>query len=622
MGCGFIPYPIFYIPKGGKYMAFNPYFFCDSPLPMELIQKALKELEYIKPTLENVKNKIDALVADLDGTIKDEVTRVIDNMYASGELGAVIAQAIANSMTGKSGNIDLSHMGYILHKAHSWAFSNLPPVDQAFTIDEEYYNSLQGNSVFMINGNLYWACAYVCQNGSHFETNNAIRMYIYTINQDGSLSYITDREFAGVGHANGVGYCNGYIYITSNSIAGSGGGLTTNVCRISFDGENLGGVWSSTYNKYTVEVKTPTGVEGEFTDFVCGYNDSIYFADSNMSIYTFDWESGVATKVYNRINGIEGYTGDGMSVTEDYIYMGASGYRIKRYNKQLGYVDWVYQLPTKANNGAFKIGEVEGFTVINGILYLAGGYNLSGMSTKYNTYSVTHFYRQNLSTNDITIPALINWTNGYVMENAIFTTTGAIPSDRDNPRHISNTTDYLNTNSIQMALDLIESNNYIQRATISIRQRRNTETIDIRTTKPITIDGTYYRNNIENGVSPSIGHIYTAANTSLYILNIIINNRLPEDISNSNATDNCICSIGGIISIQNCAFSTGLITNNSNVKYAIKAYHGTLNARTDEIYSTNPEQWETLRVNLGVTGAKYTAGSDIICNINQTVTGN
>jgi hypothetical protein len=603
-------------------MAFNPYFFCDSPLPIELIQKALKELDYINPTLEEVKNKVDALVADLDGTIKDEVTKVINNMYESGELGAVIAQAIANSMTGKSGNIDLSHMGYILHKAHSWAFSQLPPVDQAFTIDEEYYNALQGNSVFMVNGNLYWACAYVCQNGSHFEKNNAIRMYIYTINQDGSLSYITDREFAGVGHANGVGYCNGYIYITSNSIAGSGGGLTTNVCRISFDGENLGGVWSSTYNKYTVEVKTPTGVEGEFTDFICGYNDVIYFADSNMSIYTFDWDSGVATKVYNRINGIEGYTGDGMSVTADYIYMGASGYRIKRYNKQLGYVDWVYQLPTKPNNGAFKIGEVEGFTVINGILYLAGGYNLSGLSTKYNTYSVTHFYRQNLATNDITVPALINWSNGYVMENSIFTTTGAIPSDRDNPRHIANSLDYLNTNSVQMALDLIESNDYIQRAIISIRQRRNTETIDIRTTKPITIDGSYYRTNIEKGVSPSIGHIYTASNTSLNIINIIINNRLPEDISNSNATDNCICSNGGLISIRNCAFSTGLITNNANVKYAIKAYNGTINARTDESYSTNPEQWESLRVALGVTGAKYTGGSNIIRNINQTVTGN
>lgn len=607
-------------------MAFNPFFYNDSPLPLELIHKALTELDYINknvlPTVDELKTKVDKLIADLDDAIKGDIQNIINDMYESGELGEIIGQAIAQSMTGKSGNIDLSHMGYILHKAHSWASSNLPPVDQSFTIDEEYYNALQGNSVFMINGNLYWACAYVCQNGSHFETNNAIRMYIYTINQDGSLSYITDREFAGVGHANGVGYCNGYIYITSNSLAGAGGGLTTNVCRISFDGDNLGGVWSSTYNKYTVEVKTPTGVEGEFTDFICGYNDVIYFADSNMSIYTFDWGSGVATKVYNRINGIEGHTGDGMSVTEDYIYMGASGYRIKRYNKQLGYVDWVYQLPTKANNGAFKIGEVEGFTVINGILYLAGGYNLSGMSTKYNTYSVTHFYRQNLSTNDITIPALINWTNGYVMENAVFTTTGAIPSDRDNPRHISNTTDYLNTNSIQMALDLIESNDYIRRGVISPRQYRNTETIDIRTTKPITIDGSYYRNNINIGTSPSIGHIYTASNTSVYIVNVTFNNRLPEDISNSNATDNCICSIGGVVSVRNCAFPTGLITNSPNVKYAIKAYHGALNARTDESYSTNPEQWETLRVGLGVGEAKYTAGSDIIRNINQTVTGN
>lgn len=607
-------------------MAFNPYFFCDSPLPMELIQSAIAELRILSPTVAEVKAKVDKLIEDLDDNldenIKKEVTRVINNMYESGELSTVIGQAIANSMTGKTGNIDLSHMGYILHKAHSWAFSNLPPQDQAITIEEEYYNALQGNSVFMIDGNLYWACAYVCQNGSHFEKNNAIRMYVYTINQDGSLSYITDREFAAVGHANGVGYCNGYIYITSNSIAGTGGGLTKTVSRISFDGDNLGGVWSSTYNKYSVEEKTPTGVEGDFTDFVCGYNNVIYFADSNMSIYTFDWDTGVATKVYNRINGIEGYTGDGMSVTEDYIYMGASGYRIKRFNKKLGYIDWVYQLPTKPNNGAFKLGEVEGFTVINGVLYLAGAYNLSGLSTKYNTYSVTHFYRQNLANNNITVPSLINWSNGYVMENATFTLTGALPSDRDNPRNITNTNEYMITNSIQMALDLIESNDYIKRGVLSIRQRRNTETIDIRTTKPIRIDGSYYRNNIEDNVSPSIGHIYTATNTALYLNNVIINNRLPDDISNSNATDNCICLIGGMISLINCAFPTGLITNGSSVKYAIKAYNGVINARTDEQYATNPEQWQTLRVNLGVTGAIYTAGTSIVRNINQTVTGN
>lgn len=604
-------------------MAFNPFFFNDSPLPMELIYKALKELEGLTPTVAELKAQVDKLVAELDDAIRDEVARVIQDMYDSGELAEIIGNAIANSMVGKNGNIDLQHMGYILHKAHSYAYSTLPPEDADLTYQEELYNALQGNCVFEIAGNMYWACAYVCQNGyDAAEHNNAIRLYVYTINQDGSLSYVTDREFAAVGHANGLGYLDGYIYITSNSKSGSGGGYTKDVSRVSFDGENLGGTWDSTYNKYVVETRTPTGVDGSWTDFVNGFDGKIWFADSFMNIYTFDWDSSVATKVYDHINGLEGYTGDGMSITEDYIYMGATGYRIKRYNKRLGYVDWVYQLPVKCNNGAFKIGEVEGFTVINGVLYLAGGYNLSGRSKTYNTYSVTHFYRQNLATNNLPIVAMVNWSNGYVMEQAVFTITGNLPSDRDNPRHITNTTEYLNTNSIQMALDLIETNDYLQRGIISVRQRRNTETIDVRTTKPVNIDGTYYRNNIESGVSPSVGHIYTYTNTSLYLINIIVNNRLPADIDDSNINTNCVCSLGGTISIQNCAFPTGLNTNAIGVRYAVLAYHGVLNVRTDADYATNPEQWVTYREANGVTNPAYAGGSDVVRNINQEVTGN
>lgn len=608
-------------------MAFNPFFFNDSPLPLELIHKALAELDYINkntlPTVDELKAKVDQLIADLDGAIKDEVQRVINDMYESGELGQIIGQAIAQSMTGKSGNFDLQHMGYSLHKAHSYAYSTLPDADASLTYEEELYNALQGNCVFEINGNMFWACCYVCQNGySVAENNNAIRLFVYTINQDGSLSYITDREFAAVGHANGMGYLDGYLYITSNSIAGSGGGVTTDVARVSFDGERLGGVWDETYQKYAVEKRTPTGVEGNFTDFACGFNGNLYFCDSNMSIYTFDWETSEATKVYNRINGLEGYTGDGMSITDDYIYMGTSGYRIKRYNKTLGYVDWVYELPVKPNNGAFKLGEVEGFTVLNGVLYVAGFYNLAGKSKVYNTYSVTHFYRQNLANNNYTIPALINWSNGYTMETATFTVTGNLVNDTDNPRHITNTTEYLNTNSIQMALDLIESNDYIRRGIISPRQRRNTETIDIRTTKPITIDGSYYRTNIESDTSPSIGHIYTASNTSVYILNVIFNNRLPADISDSSINTNCIASLGGIISVENCAFSTGLVTNAVGVRYAIVGYRGVINVRTNADYATDPEDWVTYRTAGGVTSPAYVAGSDCVRNINQTVTGN
>jgi hypothetical protein len=106
------------------------------------------------------------------------------------------------------------------------------------------------------------------------------------------------------------------------------------------------------------------------------------------------------------------------------------------------------------------------------------------------------------------------------------------------------------------------------------------------------------------------------------MIDIIVNNRLPADMNDANATDNCICSLGGIISVQNCAFATGLITNSITVRFAVKAYHGTLNVRTDQSYSTNPEQWETYREAAGVSNPAYTAGSVIIRNINNTVTGN
>lgn len=567
-----------------------------------------------------VAQELEKIIGDLDDEIKKQVIAKINEMYNSGELGEIIGQAIAQSMTGKTGDIDLQHIGYILHKAHSYAYSTLPDASFNPSIQEELFSALQGNCVFEIDGNLYWACAYVCQNGSTHENNDAIRLYVYTINQNGSLNYVTNREFAAVGHANGLGYLDGYIYITSNS---KGGGYTIDVSRVSFDGENLGGTWSSTYNKYVVETRTPTGIEGDWTDYICGFDNQLYLVDSFMSLYTFDWATSTATKIIDRMNGLEGYTGDGMSVTAHYIYMGATGYRIKRYNRALGYIDWVYQLPVKPNNGAFKIGEVEGFTVLNGVLYLAGFYNLSGVSKAYCTYSVTHFYRQNLATNGYKIPALVNWTNGYIMEvGGVFVTEGALPSDTDNPKHVTTTEEYLHTNSVQMALDLIETNDYLQRGTISIRQRRNTETIDIRTTKPVNINGSYYRNNIESGVCPSIGHIYTASNTSIFIIDIIIDNRLPSDMGDTNAIDNCICSLGGCMSVQNCVFPTGLNTNAITVKYAIKAYRGLINARTDATYSTTPENWVTYRTQNGVENPSFIAGSDTVRNVNGTVTGN
>lgn len=602
-------------------MPFNPFFYCDSPLPMELIHKALLELKTLSPTVAELKEKVDKLIADLDDGIRDEVARVINEMYENGEFRSIIAQEIAQSITGKSGNIDLAHMGYILHQAHSYGVSKLPPEDAQLTVDEELFSALQGNCVFNIAGNKYWACCYVCQNGSQYDTGNAARIYVYTINNNNTLSYVTDKEFAALGHCNSMTFLNGYLYISPNSYAGTGGGTTTDVHRISFDGTTLGGNWHPASQTYRAETQTPTGwiYNTAYSDHIYAYNNRLYLCDSVMNVYIYDWDTNTVSLSIERVNGEQGaLTADGFAITDNYIYMGASGYRIKRYSKMDGVIDWVIQLPAKPNNGAFKIGEVEGFTVDkDNMLYLAGFYNLNSESTRSNTYSITHFYCQNLATNDVEIPNFINWSNGYLRANAVFVVDGNIPGDRDNPRN-----DYFTVGAAQVAVDFIETNDYIERGVISIRQYRNMSTIDIRTPKPIQIDGSYYRTHSSQGINPSIGHIYCISSNNLYIINVTLNNRLPYDINNINITDNCICFLGGNIAVQNCAFPTGLNTNSSTVKYAIKAYHGVLNAKTDVDYSTNPEQWVQYRKQAGIENPAYTAGSDIIRNLNQTVTGN
>lgn len=602
-------------------MPFNPFFYCDSPLPMELIHKALLELKTLSPTVAEMKEKVDKLIADLDEGIKEEVARVINEMYENGEFRSIIAQEIAQSITGKSGNIDLAHMGYILHQAHSYGVSKLPPEDEQLTVDEELFSALQGNCVFNIAGNKYWACCYVCQNGSQYDTGNAARIYVYTINNNNTLSYVTDKEFAALGHCNSMTFLNGYLYISPNSYAGTGGGTTTDVHRISFDGTTLGGNWHPASQTYRAETQTPTGwiYNTAYSDHIYAYNNRLYLCDSVMNVYIYDWDTNTVSLSIERVNGEHGaLTADGFAITDNYIYMGASGYRIKRYSKMDGVIDWVIQLPAKPNNGAFKIGEVEGFTVDeNNMLYLAGFYNLNSESTRSNTYSITHFYCQNLATNDVEIPNFINWSNGYLRANAVFVVDGNIPGDRDNPRN-----DYFTVGAAQVAVDFIETNDYIERGVISIRQYRNMSTIDIRTPKPIQIDGSYFRTHSSQGINPSIGHIYCISSNNLYIINVTLNNRLPSDINSINITDNCICCLGGNIAVQNCAFPTGLITNSSTVKYAIKAYHGVLNAKTDVDYSTNPEQWVQYREQAGIENPAYTAGSDIIRNLNQTVTGN
>lgn len=550
------------------------------------------------------------ILGDVDEVIKQKVIAAIEYMYNSGELAEIIGEIIANSITGKFGTLDLSHMAYVLHRAHSYGTNVLPTSVQDYsqlTINEELFHMAQGNCVFQIAGNFYWAVCYVCSNGGSYDQqlptgSNSAAIYIYTINGDGSMNYVTHKEFAILGHCNSMTYLNGYLYIAPNSYVGSNGGTTTDVHRISFNGETLGGDWEPSSQTYRAETKTPTGwiYDTTFSDHICAFRDKLYLCDSVMNLYSYDWDTNTVTLEIERLNGLAGYTGDGFAMDDNFIYMGAQQYKIKRYNRALGTVDWVYKLPIKCNNNSYKLGEVEGFTVLDGVIYVLGCYNLAGVSKAFNTYTVTRFYRQNLSTNNIDDTHSYNWSNGYVMRQQTFFVDGALPADTDNPTNNIGTSQATAFRCIQIALDYIESNDWINRALIKVSQYRNLSTIDIRTGKPITISGSDYYNS--NNVRPSIGQISIMPNSYVSLQYLGFNNVLPSNIGDSNALSSCVFAIGSYLELENNVFPTGLVTNQINCRYAMNLPRCYANVRIITADAdTSETAWNTYRTNNGVT---------------------
>lgn len=66
----------------------------------------------------SIVEELEKILADVDAVVKEKVIEAIQKLYDNGELAEIIGNVITNSMTGKTGDIDLAHMGYILHKAH------------------------------------------------------------------------------------------------------------------------------------------------------------------------------------------------------------------------------------------------------------------------------------------------------------------------------------------------------------------------------------------------------------------------------------------------------------------------------------------------------------------------
>lgn len=609
-------------------MAFNPFFFNDSPLPMELIYKALEELKYLSPTVEEVKVKLDKLIKDLDGEIKEEVSKVIEEMYNSGELARVIGSILTQSLNGKAGDIDLQYMGRVIRTAHNFKnFSTSNHEDDWATL---HYNYAQGNVVFDKDNNRYWAVAYVCNNGSVYKYNNACELVIYKLNRaTGGFEYLTSFTYADVGHCNALGYNDGYIYITPNSYqrsdsqsaSGYRGVPSRDVLRIAFNNETLA---DETDGITLTDVPRLIGYDSlgnerlNFVDGICFDNDGIgYVFDGLGDVYTFNWNDASAVLVFDNIKGNNSAPG-GMQIDDNFIYlMEFAQYKINRYNKTLGRIDWSYNLPIKANCRTYKTGEIEGITLIDGDIYICSAYDLAMLAC---CYTMIRFFRQSLGNNNYPPVNIYGWSSLYNTTFQTFFVAGDYPNDYDDITILSgfrtkidnSTYDYSNSfRCLHEAIDYIDGSEWIKRAQINVMQAQHCAPVEVITTKPIVISGD--KNN-----PPLIGCLMARDCPFIQVQNIGIRNRVPTlNAPTSVVTNNCFWLSGGNITLINPYMPVGNISNSVNVVNGMYIENATCNIAiaADFIGTRVPHDWESLRTAQGVNNPEFIHATQ--CTINS-----
>lgn len=360
-------------------MAFNPYFYCDSPRPIELIYKALTELGEIKPTVEQLKVKVDKLIADLDGTIKDEVQRVIDEMYENGEFTDIIENMFNeyfNNVTApKEFKIDV-------RREFRVALYSMPY--DATNYNNLNYSYCQGGNYFVRNGVKYYIGCYriSLSRNLYYKNDNAdIRLYAYI---DDKWNYIRHNIYS-VGHANDIRYMphlNKFFVVKSAEF--NGGSTEVGSCDVCVIDWNLPAQIDATF---TIDLSTIYPRRDRIT--CIDYFDNKYWAligsggVNPVQIFTFDLDIQDNTYIPLRVyeydtlyisnNAETGYVmqGAGFCQNEDYIFIGNTAPAgIYRFNKRTKALDCFYNIGPYANSHMYPTGEIENLSIIDNEIFI------------------------------------------------------------------------------------------------------------------------------------------------------------------------------------------------------------------------------------------------------------
>ena len=361
---------------------FNPTFWNDSPTAVEQIRFLIKQnlenenkIKSVEDTLQDILKWIE----NTDSKIKEEVTKVVWQMYENGELKQIIkdvtneyiVEQMANAP--KCQSIDFKRKISHLNQTYDYATGDSPG-----NFDSQHYQVIQGACHFMRNGISYFA---------YYQVNNNSKTDYYYSNV-GNLSIYDEngvKQFEGLleaGHGNDITYhpVRDELLICWSS---------RYVNKVSEKSFNISGV--SLKNGFNGIVKKGNLIEKNLYTIDRVIN-GIQYADFDNKLYAFyqyqvyqidDLDNGTAHGVYDLASEINNpnstvngqllntphsgnnyNTNQNAAISENYVYyLRYNPNVIIRYNRKLNIFDTVFQIPNCLDDGKFNIGEPESIDV-------------------------------------------------------------------------------------------------------------------------------------------------------------------------------------------------------------------------------------------------------------------
>lgn len=589
-----------------------PQAYDDSLSFQELIYQTIKKLneciDYVN-TWTELANELDKALAEFDEKVKNEVKTIIQAMYESGELKAIIQEVVEQAIEElpreeNASVLDPTRIARAITKA-------VPEGDTTFTTED--YAFPQGCTTFKVNNIRYYVVALLPANNF---TGDTVRVNCYQQTSENYLTMIGSAVYDGLGHANGLCFYSADDSSFSVLVSASQGNLLNDVIKLSFNYNT--NTWSS-----LTEAKTVVNPNISYIGCIAYHNNKNYLLCNNNNIFEYDFSNNTVNFVC-QLDFNANISNAGLSVTDDYIYIANSITNSVIKADFQGKTVWRYNIPVVANGGMYLFGELESITIEDDMLYAFTGYTLQPLY--YNNYVKVQFWKQNLKTNGVQPTVTGNQILNGASYRYTFYVQGDLPTsldDASNPTGLSYEDAF---STVQEAIDFGKWCDVVKTIRVNINNHFNTSTLFIDTEKPIFLTGEKYYEDHKNATQfedkyAIIGAVINVNCTNLMMKRLGFENRVANIANTSSSYKNsCIYCLNSVLNITSPYFPAGTGSNPSYTLNAISLNGGFCNYYKDSIDGgTSEAGWQgslTNRKFINGAGCTVNGHGDLTLNIN------